>query len=209
MISLSTALNADFKESPYFYCRPFVLALMERLRTTLPDIDWQARKTHEIVDYEPLGLLSLPWARSFPQWLALMVEQNRLAARRARGLETAMELVDLWPIGGDARVEAVAKADHKHQTIMTDALPLAKKTIMDLALSECPDPFVTSFRQLPIADQTMLRLITEIELQFFDVPPDQKDIILAQMHEPWSSNTPPRVFVQRLLSMRDALSLSC
>ena len=206
MASLSTALNADFKESPYFYCRPFILALNERLRTTLPDIDWQARKTHEIVDYEPQGLLSLSWVTSDAQWQAIVVAQARAVPRRARGLDTAMELVDLWPVGGDARVEAVAKADHKHQSVMTEKLPDAKKAIMDLALAECPDPFVTAFRQSPIVDQTMFRLISEITRQFFDVPPDQKDMILAELREPWSSNTPPRVYVQRLLSMRDALS---
>ena len=95
-----------------------------------------------------------------------------------------MEVVDLWPVGGDARVEAVAKADHKHQTILTDKLPDAKKAIMDLALSECPDPFVTAFRQLPIVDQTIFRLISEITRQFLDFPPDQKDMILAELKEP-------------------------
>ena len=59
-MALPTAIYPEFKGSPYFYGRAFFIVIRELLRVTLPDIDWQARKTHQAgVNYDPQGLNSL------------------------------------------------------------------------------------------------------------------------------------------------------
>ena len=113
-----------------------------------------------------------------------------------------------WPNNATDVQIARAKADHKHQCILTDQLSAAKQSLMTLVLSESPDEFASSFRKLPVVEQTMFTFITMIEAQCYEVPPDQIAMQLAQMHEPWVATDPPRVFTQRLLACRNAMSIT-
>jgi hypothetical protein len=199
-----SSINADFKLSPFFYARVFIASLIEILRTTMPSIDWQANRTHHAVDFVPQGLLSLPWATTDAQWLVIMLAQARPVPRRLRGIEFPAELG--WGIAATDLEKSRNKADVKHQTTLTDRLPEVKKQILDLALLESPPDFVSVFRQLPIADQTILRLMTDIETQYYEVPHDQILIMQEQMNEAWVATMDPRVFTHRLLSLRNAMS---
>ena len=133
-MSLPTAIYPEFKLNPFFFSRAFKNAARELLRVTLPDIDWQARKTHNAAVFDPQGLNSLEWAMSNAEWANFVAAQGRAAGRRGRGIQTAAELD--WPAGANDVQIARAKADHKHQSILTDALPAAKKHLLDLALAE-------------------------------------------------------------------------
>jgi hypothetical protein len=197
-MALPTAIYPEFKLNPFFFARAFKNAARELLRATLPDIDWQARKTHQAAVFDPQGLNSLEWAMSHAEWTIFVTGQGRAAGRRGHGIQTAVELD--WPAGANDLQIARAKADHKHQSVLTDALPAAKKHLLDLALMESPDEFAASFRKLPVANQTMLTLLTMVEAQYYEVPPDEIERQLAQMHEPWVATEPPRVFTARLLS---------
>ena len=112
----------------------------------------------------------------------MMVSQGRPVARRGHGLQTAPPLD--WPNNATDVQIARAKGDHKHQCALTDQLSSAKQSLMTLVLSESPDEFASSFRKLPVVEQTMFTFITMIEAQYYEVPPDQIAMQLAQMHEP-------------------------
>ena len=204
-MSLPTSIYPEFKASPFFFGRVFVIAVLEVLKNVLPDIDWNARKTY-LAPFEPLGLLSLEWARSNVQWTALMVAQGRPVARRGQGLQTATPLD--WPNNATEVQIARAKGDHKHQCVLTDQLSAAKQSLMTLVLSESPDEFASAFRKLPVVQQTMFTFLTMVEAQYYEVPPDQIAMQLSQMHEPWVATDPPRVFTQRLLACKSAMSIT-
>ena len=203
-MSAVSSINPDFKLNPYLHGRVYHANLTERLKLTCPDIDWQARKVRAAVDYLPQGLLSLPWCTTPAQWADICNGQGRApAGRRVRGLEQANDLN--WPAAATELQIAVAKSDFKQQTTLVEQVPKAKLDIMDLALSECPEEFASSFRKLPILDQTMLRLLTDIRAQYFELPQDQVIIMHEQMHEPWNASIYARVFTQRLSSLKNSM----
>ena len=205
-MSVPTSINADFKASPYFYARLFVASLIQVLKTTMPAVDWQSRYTHQANDYESQGLLSLLWSRTQVEWDAIVTGpgQNRPLPRRAHGIENPIELG--WAVGATDLEIAINKADVKHQTAICDKLPEVKKELLALALSQCPSTFVTTYQNLPLAQQTMSRLIDDIIARYYSVPPDQIVLMQARMHEPWIATQDPREFALRLKSFRDAMS---
>ena len=118
--------------------------------------------------------------------------QNRPFLRRDRGIENPMEL---GQANGATDLEiAINKADVKHQTALCDKLPEVKTSLMALALSQCPTTFVTSFKYLPLVQQTMSRLIDDIVARYYQVPPDQILLMQARMHDPWIATDDPREF---------------
>ena len=185
-MSIPTSFNAEFKSWPYFYARVFITSIFETARKTLPAIDWQSRFTHQAVDYPSMGMVAcVPWFSTPAEWAAIIGAapgQNRVATRQAPGIEFSTELS--WTLAATALEIAVNKSDVKHQTALCDKLPEVKQGLLALALSECPSTFVTTFQNLPVAEQTMSRLMADIRARYYSMPPDQVVLMQARMHEP-------------------------
>ena len=205
-MSIPVSFNAKFKTWPYFYVRVFLDSIVEVARKTLPAIDWQSRFTHEAVDYPSEGMVAcVPWFSTQAEWDAIIAGpgQMRVAGRQAVGIEFPTEL-NWTPLATPLEI-ARNKSDVKHQTLLCDKLPEVKQSLIALALSECPTTFVTTFQSLPVADQTMSRLMSDLRARYYAMPPDQVVLMQARMNEPWIATQDPREFTSHLKSFRDAM----
>jgi hypothetical protein len=147
----------------------------------------------------------VPWFSSQAEWDAIIAGpgQMRVAGRQAVGIEFPTEL-NWTPLATPLEI-ARNKSDVKHQTLLCDKLPEVKQALIALALSECPTSFVTTFQGLPVADQTMYRLMLDLRARYYSMPPDQVVAMQARMNEPWIATQDPREFTLHLKSFRDAM----